>query len=103
VWEAFVTGEAKAASHCNDAAAAVREFLRVSPDLEGSNAIKPRRVFSLVGAALLRSGWTQDISVLSEPCIVIKPGQRPPLRNVPDNNQMQRTRSATAGQRGPRR
>lgn len=75
VWEAFVTGEAKAVSHCSDAAAAVREFLRVSADLEGANAIRPKRVFSLVGAALLRSGWTHDINVLSEPCIVIKPGK----------------------------
>jgi len=72
VWEAFVTGQAKTASHCSDAAAAVREFLRVSADLEAANAIKPKRVFSLVGAALLRSGWTHDISVLSQPCIVIK-------------------------------
>jgi len=103
VWEAFVTGEAKAASHCSDAAAAVREFLRVSADLEGANAIKPKRVFSLVGAALLRSGWTHDISVLSEPCIVIKPAKSVALSNAPDNNQMQRTRSATAGRRGPRR
>ncbi len=26
-----------------------------------------------VAAALLRSGWTTDISLLSEPCIVVRP------------------------------
>jgi hypothetical protein len=102
IWEAFVTGEAKAASHCSDAAAAVREFVRVSADLEGANAIKPKRVFSLVGAALLRSGWTHDLSVLSEPCIVIKPGKQVASSRVPDT-QIQPPKFTKALRRGSRR
>ncbi|MEO8501260.1 MAG: hypothetical protein ABI565_10120 [Vicinamibacteria bacterium] len=84
VWEAFVTGEAKAASHSNDAAVAVGEFCRVSADLDGANAIKADRVFSLIGASLLRSGWACDLGILSEPCIVIKPLTRQHLDGAGD-------------------
>lgn len=82
VWEAFVTGDAKAGTHSSDAAVAIREFQRVSADLEGASAVRSDRVLSLVGAALLRSGWTHDIGVLSEPCVVIKPGAHPSAKQL---------------------
>lgn len=73
LWEAFVTGDAKGASHCNDAAIAVGEFRRVAPDIDDANAVKVPVAMSLVGAALLRSGWTADLGVLEQTCVVIKP------------------------------
>ncbi len=73
LWEAFVTGDAKGASHCKDAAVAVREFRRVAPGVDDANAVKVPVALSLLGAALLRSGWTKDLRVLGQTCVVIKP------------------------------
>lgn len=38
------------------------------------SAIDEPEVFNLLGAALLRTGWTRDLSALSAPCLVVKPG-----------------------------
>lgn len=77
LWEAFVTGEAKASSegsqsHAGDAAIAVKSFLAALPDPESEDAVDEASVHSLVGAALLRTGWTEDLDVLSTPCLVIR-------------------------------
>lgn len=73
LWEAFVTGDAKGASHSGDAAVAVHEFRRVAPDIDDANAVRVPVAMSLLGAALLRSGWTEDLQVLEQTCVVIKP------------------------------
>ncbi len=77
VWEAFVTGSAKAEgvenSHAQDAVIANRAFRLALPDIAAANAVTVSEAFSLVGAALLRSGWTGDESVLEESAVVIRP------------------------------
>ena len=72
LWEAFVTGGAKGVSHSDDAVIGINTFLNSLPDFEASNAIDEKTVLSLVGAAALRSGWSNDIEILSTPCHVIK-------------------------------
>lgn len=81
-FEAFVTGAAKLTSqtrtdspHTYDAliaAEAACELLMGSRPYR--SAITETEVFNLVGAALLRTGWTTDLSVLSAPCLVVRPG-----------------------------
>jgi hypothetical protein len=72
LWEAFVSGASKAATHIGDAEIAVRAFLRSLPDPWSANAIQPDEVHSLIGAALLRTEWTEDLAVLKQPCLVLK-------------------------------
>ncbi len=72
IWEAFVSGSSKASSHWGDAEIAARTFWAEYPDIAKANAVTAQNPYSLVGAALLRSGLTTDLSVLSEQCIVIK-------------------------------
>ena len=74
VWEAFVAGEVKTDSHEGDAQIAVDAFKEALPDPRQRNALVPgRRTLSLIGGALLWSGWLKDLELLSEPCIVIRP------------------------------
>jgi len=72
LWEAFVSGAAKGTSHVADARIGLNAFLRALPDPERSNAITDERVISLVGVALLHSGWLKDLNVLHKRCLVIK-------------------------------
>jgi hypothetical protein len=72
VWEAFVTGKAKAGSHRADAETAVMAFYAGLPNPETLNAIKSTKVRSLIGAALLQSGWTIDIDCLGKACLVVR-------------------------------
>lgn len=73
LWEAFVTAAAKAESHDGDAKLAVLEFHRKLPNPENHNAIRVvGRVRSLIGAAILQSGWSSDLAWLEKPCLVIK-------------------------------
>ncbi len=73
IWEAFVTGRAKAGSHEADAMAAVNAFRSAlsDPEPKGDVATKSR-TRSLIGAALLWAGWSTDIRLLHEPCLVIQ-------------------------------
>jgi hypothetical protein len=73
LWEAFVSGGAKGSGHIDDARLAVSAFQRALPDLAVANAVScfcP--VYSLIGAALLRTGWSTDPAVLNSACVVIK-------------------------------
>jgi hypothetical protein len=74
VWEAFVTDRAKVASHWGDAEAAVLCFKSLLPNPHLHNALRATRVRSLIGAALLQTGWVSDSSMLDSPCLVIKAG-----------------------------
>lgn len=78
LWEAVVSGSAKSVaddsqSHAEDAAIAVRSLRQTLPDPVQANAVEAERVHSLVGAALLRTGWSEDLEILHEPCLVIQP------------------------------
>ena len=80
LWEAFVTGKGKSDSgksnsHVADAMAAVNAFRCAMDDAEPESSVEQRsksRPRSLIGAALLWAGWSTDIQLLHEPCLVIK-------------------------------
>lgn len=79
LWEAFVTAEAKAASHIGDATLAAKEFQSALPDPTTKSAVRADNPLSLIGAALLWSGWCTDVEVLHQAVVVIKvpPPDRP--------------------------
>jgi hypothetical protein len=72
LWEAFVSGEAKGTDDLADAEKAVRSFIGALPNIQDINAISEPNVHYLIGAALLRTGWSKDLSLLGAPCVVIK-------------------------------
>jgi len=72
LWEAFVSGKAKGIGHAHDAEIAVRHFQAALPNPELVNAIAEQKVLSLIGASMVRSGWSSNIQLLSAPCLVIK-------------------------------
>lgn len=72
IWEAFVTGGSKTDSHTGDAELAVNQFYRCRSDPESHNAITCPDAHSLIGAALLQSRLKDDLSLLNEPCLVIR-------------------------------
>ncbi|MFT4252558.1 MAG: hypothetical protein QM608_08745 [Caulobacter sp.] len=74
-FEAFVTAAAKGDDHADDAFIAAREIQALlSGHRAYRSAIDEPEVFSLLGASLLRTGWSTDLAVLSTPCLVVKPG-----------------------------
>lgn len=80
LWEAFVTGEAKASSvpgtngHSADAMVACREFAAQLPNPATGSVPEPtRRVRSLIGGAILWAGWSTDTALLRTPCMVVRP------------------------------
>ncbi len=72
LWEAFVTGTAKADTHAGDAALAAAEFLRRWPDMRSDIDTEQAPVLSLVGAALLRAGYSEDLALLRQECLVVR-------------------------------
>ncbi len=81
IWEAFVSGEAKKLAaessnpHLEDAKIAARTFwnaLNENGDIMIDKIVTAPQPFSLVGAALLRSGLTKDLGFLSQSCLVLK-------------------------------
>lgn len=72
LWEAFVTSSAKGLRHTDDATSGALAFERALPSPNEVNAIDAGVVHSLIGAALLRTGWSTDLNLLSEPCVVIR-------------------------------
>jgi hypothetical protein len=72
IWEAFVTGSAKGASHEDDAKIAAASFWQRYPDIEEADGQRDDRPLSMAGAALLHSGLVTDIALLSEACVVIR-------------------------------
>ncbi len=71
LWEAFVSGAAKSDTHRGDAGLAVNAFVKSLPNPAGANIIAEPSVYSLIGAALLRTGWSVPVSLLSESCLVL--------------------------------
>ena len=77
VWEAFVSGTSKGITHAADALAAVKAFgAAMTQPLLLSAVTCPSEAYSLVGAALLRTGWSTDLALLSSHCIVIRAIER---------------------------
>jgi hypothetical protein len=72
LWEAFVTAEAKGATHFDDATIAVEAFIAALPDPTSSSTITAERPLSLAGAVGLWSGWLQDPRALHDSPLVIR-------------------------------
>lgn len=72
IWEAFVTSKSKGKSHCEDAVIAARKFSEKLNSGSIRSDVTVENPYSLVGAALLRSGITNDIKMLEKQCIVIR-------------------------------
>ena len=70
--EAFVTTDAKAATHIDDATIAVAAFRDRLPHPTARDRVTAERPLSLIGAALLWSGWSSDADLLHTPCLVVK-------------------------------
>lgn len=78
LFEAFVTGRKRAKTapnrHVDDARDAATEFLRHGAPSAVPNAIEDPTTawLNLLGAALLRTGWTTDLAVLDAACLVVR-------------------------------
>lgn len=72
VWEAFVSKNSKTNTHYGDAEAAVKAFLKEYPNIVQANAFNEENPYNLAAASILRTGISNNINLLSEPCIVIK-------------------------------
>jgi hypothetical protein len=73
LWEAFVTHVAKSVTHVECARLALKRFpkewgRRASFDSD----VREPCIMNLLGATLLRTGWTHDLTILSEPCLVVR-------------------------------
>jgi hypothetical protein len=75
-WEAFVSGEAHSDDHIRDAATAVVGFAAAEHDLGSATSVSAERPLSVLGAAALWSGWTNDLAELHETTVVIRPRHR---------------------------
>ena len=73
IWEAFVSGRVKTDNDSGDAMLAAKTLFAKSSNRDIESDITPGKlVRSLIGAALLQTGWTSDIKYLETPCLVIK-------------------------------
>ena len=73
VWEAFVTGTAKGQTHVDDACLGVKAFESALPDPCAATAVTANcSVYSLAGAALVRAGWSTNLALLEQPCLVMR-------------------------------
>ncbi len=80
LWEAFVSGpgHTRDGDHRRDAATAALCFWEMCRSGSLSTAVRaggPDTTLSLVGAASLWAGWTEDLGVLRQPVLVVKPEQ----------------------------
>lgn len=79
LWEAFVTNQNSKAPqrHKQDARRAVLDFReRMSDPASVESDVTAPQAFNLLGAALLRTGWSTDLSFLSAPCLVVRSAAR---------------------------
>lgn len=72
VWEAFVTKDAKGATHEEDAAIGVAAFCAQLPTPGDANADDTARPLSLVAAAVLWAGWTLPTESLWQACVLVR-------------------------------
>lgn len=73
LWEAFISGKEKAASHAWDAALGVRAFLANLLNPVAASSVTAESPLSVAGAALLWSGLASDTSLLHRPVPVLRP------------------------------
>ena len=73
LWEAFISGKEKGATHVSDATLGVRAFLANLESPMAANRVTAESPFSLAGALLLWSGLTSEIQCLHLPVPVLRP------------------------------
>jgi hypothetical protein len=76
LWEAFVSGNARDEDHRRDAASAATYFLAHEANLSAKVACRADNPISLIGAAALWAGWSEDLSLLHDEVLVLRPPQR---------------------------
>jgi hypothetical protein len=70
---AFVTHVGKSVSHVECARLALKQFPKGwEKRASFESAVKEPRTMNLLGAMLLRIGWTKDLTMLWEPCLVVR-------------------------------
>ena len=77
LFEAFVTSQNKKTDtrHVEDAQLAAEElYTKLGSKEEIKSSVTVDECFSILGAMMLRTGWSTDASVLSESCLVVRPG-----------------------------
>jgi hypothetical protein len=75
LFEAFVTNQRKSTDtrHVEDAHLAIAAFQTGMRDPQSfTSAVAERDCLSLLGAAMLRTGWASDPAVVAEPCLVVR-------------------------------
>ena len=72
-FEAFVSQSAKGGDHAEDARIAAEAARELIGSKSARAAVNEKEVFSTLGAALLRTGWSKDLALLSIPRLVVKP------------------------------
>ena len=77
LWEAFVSGAAKAGSHEGDALAAIAAFCSQLPVVGDAIAHDTPHPFSLVAAAALWAGFDVNPVDLRAPCVLVKAQPQP--------------------------
>lgn len=73
LWEAFISGKEKGATHVSDASLGVRAFLASLESPMAANRVTAEAPFSLAGALLLWSGLTSVIQTVHCPVPVLRP------------------------------
>lgn len=79
LWEAFVTNQHKdtAARHVEDAELAIASFRDgIAHPASFESSVTTLECLSLLGAALLRTGWSTDVGLLATPCLVVRSTSR---------------------------
>jgi hypothetical protein len=75
LWEAFVTDQRNDAAtrHVEDARLAIGDFRKgIDDPTSFESSVTEPECLSLLGAALLRTGWSSDVALLSTPCLVVR-------------------------------
>ncbi|WP_439527849.1 hypothetical protein [Pannonibacter sp.] len=75
-FEAFVTNQKKShdARHVEDAELAARHLLAMLEERRPlESAICEPECLNLLGAMMLRTGWTSDLNALDDQCLVVRP------------------------------
>ncbi len=72
LWEAFVSAHDKGDSHEDDAMIAARAFQHSCSNLSAAQKLTPEPCLNLLGAMLLRTGWSSDLSLLQAETLVLR-------------------------------
>jgi hypothetical protein len=72
LWEAFVTRDAKGATHEEDARIGVNTLCNQLPNPGNANGDDTARPLSLVAACAMWAGWEVQMEDLRSPCVLVR-------------------------------